>query len=93
MQYPLIVVELAVNGLPPTVEAALSDTLPTAVLFGRDLPELSQLIGGHTATEPTRGSGENCSRNFRRKVEEKSGGEKETELQVQEDAEDKAEGP
>ena len=28
------------DGLPLTVEAALSDTLPTAVLLGRDVPEL-----------------------------------------------------
>ena len=41
--YPLAVVELKVDGLPLTVEAALSDTLPTAVLLGRDVPELNQL--------------------------------------------------
>ena len=43
--YPLAVVELIVDGLPLTVEAALSDTLPTAVLLGRDMPELNKLLG------------------------------------------------
>ena len=43
--YPLAVVELIVDGLPLTVEAALSDTLPTAVLLGRDVPELNELLG------------------------------------------------
>ncbi|KAL5506631.1 hypothetical protein EMCRGX_G008328 [Ephydatia muelleri] len=49
--YPLAVVELTVDGLPLTVEAALSDTLPTAVLLGRDVPELKELLGGHRAKE------------------------------------------
>eukprot|EP00731_Ephydatia_muelleri_P003135 Em0001g3135a len=49
--YPLAVVELTVDGLPLTVEAALSDTLPTAVLLGRDVPELKELLGGRRAKE------------------------------------------
>ena len=49
--YPLAVVELTVDGLPLTVEVALSDTLPTAVLLGRDVPELSQLLGERKARE------------------------------------------
>ena len=49
--YPLAVVELTVDGLPLTVEAALSDTLPTAILLGRDVPELKELLGGHRAKE------------------------------------------
>ena len=52
--YPLAVVELTVNGLQLRVEAALSDTLPTAVLLRRDMPELNQLLGarGCKAREP-----------------------------------------
>lgn len=43
--YPLAsVVELTVEGIPIKVEAALSDTLPVAVLLGRDVPELDQLL-------------------------------------------------
>lgn len=49
--YPVAVVELTVDGLPLTVEAALSDTLPTAVLLGRDVPELNELLGGCKARE------------------------------------------
>ena len=49
MAYPLAVVELTVDGLPLTVEAALSDTLPMAVLLGRDVPELNELLGGRRA--------------------------------------------
>ena len=37
--YPLAWVELTVQGVPVKVEAALSDTLPTLVLLGRDVPE------------------------------------------------------
>ena len=33
------------------MEAALSDTLSTVVLLGRDVPELSQLLGGRKARE------------------------------------------
>ena len=50
VSYPLAVVELTGDGLPLTVEAALSDTLPT-VLLGRDVPELSQLLGECKARE------------------------------------------
>ncbi|KAL5491773.1 hypothetical protein EMCRGX_G017130 [Ephydatia muelleri] len=52
--YPLAVVELTVDGLPLTVEAALSDTLPTALLLGRDVPELKELLGGRRAKELSR---------------------------------------
>jgi len=37
-------VELNIDGVPITVEAALSNTLPSPVLLGRDVPELSSLL-------------------------------------------------
>ena len=42
--YPLAWVELTVQGVLVKVEAALSDTLPTPVLLGRDVPELPGLL-------------------------------------------------
>ena len=42
--YPVASVELNVEGIPMKVEAALSDTLPAAVLLGRDVPELDILL-------------------------------------------------
>ena len=41
--YPVVSVELEVEGRPITVEAAVLDTLPMAVLLGRDVPVLSDL--------------------------------------------------
>ena len=43
--YPLADLELEIDGLPIKVEAAVSETLPVAVLLGRDVPELTQLLG------------------------------------------------
>ena len=96
--YPLAVVELTVDGLPLTVEAALSDTLPTAVLLGRDVPELNELLGGHRAKKlhDTTGKVEammvttRYGARKRRELEEKSqeqGQEMEMEQQVQNEAE------
>ena len=44
--YPLADLELEVDGHHIRVEAAISETLPVAVLLGRDVPELAQLLGG-----------------------------------------------
>ena len=44
--YPLAAVELEVEGQHITVEAAVSDTLPTPVLLGTDVPELKVLLAG-----------------------------------------------
>ncbi|KAL5475858.1 hypothetical protein EMCRGX_G025729, partial [Ephydatia muelleri] len=44
VSYPLAWVELNIDGVPITVEAALSNTLPSPVLLGRDVPELSSLL-------------------------------------------------
>ena len=38
-------VELKVDGLPLSVEAAVSRTLPVPVLLGTDVPELDKLLG------------------------------------------------
>lgn len=43
--YPLARVELQIDGWHIWTEAAVSDTLPTAVLLGTDVPELPQLLG------------------------------------------------
>ena len=43
--YPLADIELEIDGLPIKVEAVVSETLPGAVLLGRDVPELTQLLG------------------------------------------------
>ena len=42
--YPIAEVELQVEGRLITVEAAVSDTLPRAVLLGTDVPEMSELL-------------------------------------------------
>ena len=44
--YPLAEVELEVDGLSIHVEAAVSESLPVAVLLGTDVPEFYQLLGG-----------------------------------------------
>lgn len=46
--YPLADVNMEVDGLPITVEAAVSDTLPAAVLLGTDVPQLTELLGGQS---------------------------------------------
>ena len=43
--YPLADVNMEVDGLPITVEAAVSETLPAAVLLGTGVPELTRLLG------------------------------------------------
>ena len=43
--YPLARVELQIDGWKISTEAAVSDTLPMAVLLGTDVPELPQLLG------------------------------------------------
>jgi len=43
--YSLAKLELRVDGLPLSVEAAVSKTLPVPVLLGTDVPELHQLLG------------------------------------------------
>ena len=43
--YPLVEVDLEIDGLPIRVEAAVSDSLPVAVLLGTDIPEMSALLG------------------------------------------------
>lgn len=47
--YPLALVELSVDGLTMGVEAALSDTLPTSVLLGHDVPNLPRLLSQNGA--------------------------------------------
>ena len=42
--YPLVKVEVEVEGQALTVEAAMSDTLPQSVLLGIDVPNLSELL-------------------------------------------------
>uniref|UniRef100_A0A1X7T3K8 Integrase catalytic domain-containing protein n=1 Tax=Amphimedon queenslandica TaxID=400682 RepID=A0A1X7T3K8_AMPQE len=42
--YPLACVDISVGGKHLEVEAAVSNTLPTAVLLGTDVPELSELL-------------------------------------------------
>ena len=42
--YPLASLQLQVEGLPLQIKAAVSDTLPVAVLLGTDVPELVQLV-------------------------------------------------
>ena len=42
--YPLASLQLQVEGLPLQIKAAVSDTLPVAVLLGMDDPELVQLV-------------------------------------------------
>ena len=42
--YPLAMVDLVVDGVPLTVEAAVSKTLPVSVLLGTDVPELVRFL-------------------------------------------------
>ena len=46
--YPLANVDLVVDGVPLTVEAAVFKSLPVSVLLGTDVPELAEFIGGNT---------------------------------------------
>ena len=48
--YPLAEVEMEVDGVHIKVEAAVSDTLPVAVLLGTDVPQLTQLLGEELKT-------------------------------------------
>jgi len=43
--YPVVEVEMDVDGVKIQVEAAVSDTLPRSVLLGTDVPEFSDLLG------------------------------------------------
>ena len=51
--YPLAAVELEVEGQHITVEATVSDTLPTPVLLGTDVPELKVLLAGDSTVPST----------------------------------------
>ena len=42
--YPLAMVDLVVDGVPLTVEAAVSKSLPVSVLLGTDVPELVRFL-------------------------------------------------
>ena len=42
--YPLAMVDLVVVGVPLTVEAAVSKTLPVSVLLGTDVPDLVRFL-------------------------------------------------
>ena len=44
--YPLEHVDLVVDGVPLTVEAAVSKSLPVSVLLGTEVPELAKFVGG-----------------------------------------------
>ena len=44
--YPLANVNLVVDGVPLTVGAAVSKSLPVSVLLGTDVPELAKFVGG-----------------------------------------------
>ena len=48
MLYPLANVDLVIDGVQLTVEAAVSKSLPVSVLLGTDVPELAEFIGGNT---------------------------------------------
>ena len=48
--YPLAKVQMEVDGIPIEVEAAVSTTLPVAVLLGQDVPELQQLMGSNAGS-------------------------------------------
>ena len=45
--YPLANVDLEVQGVTVTVEAAVSEILPQSVLLGTDVPELMSLLKGN----------------------------------------------
>ena len=46
--YPLANVDLVVDGVPLTVEAAVSKSLPVSVMLGTDVPELAKFVRGNT---------------------------------------------
>lgn len=46
--YPLANVDLEVDGVPLTVEAAVSKSLPVYVLLGTDVPKLAEFVGSNT---------------------------------------------
>ena len=46
--YPLANVDLVVDGVPLTVEAAVSKSLPVSMLLGTDVQELAKFVGGNT---------------------------------------------
>ena len=50
--YPLADVQLEVDGLDLTVEAAVSETLPSSVLLGTDVAELATLLGTEACVQP-----------------------------------------
>ena len=43
--YPVADLKLEVDGVPVSVKAAVSQTLPVSVLLGTDVPELGRLLG------------------------------------------------
>ena len=49
--YPLAKVQMEVDGIPIEVEAAVSTTLPVAVLLGQYVPELQQLMGSNVGSD------------------------------------------
>ena len=54
--YPLAKVDLVVEGVLLSVEAAVSKTLPVSVLLGTDVPELVQFV--RTNSQNCRNQGE-----------------------------------
>ena len=50
--YPVADLEMEVEGLYIKVEAVVSETLPTAVLLGREVPQLAQLLEKPLETYP-----------------------------------------
>ena len=49
MLYPIANVAMQVDGLEIEVEAAILERLPVAVLLGKEVPELTQLLGKEEA--------------------------------------------
>lgn len=49
--YPLAEITIEVDDHKMQVKAAVSSTLPMAVLLGTDSPELSDLLNGHTLSQ------------------------------------------
>ena len=50
VMYPIANVAIQVDGLEIEVEAAISERLPVAVLLGKEVPELAQLLGKEEAS-------------------------------------------
>ena len=48
--YPVADLKLEVDGVPVSVKAAVSQTLPVSVLLGTDVPELGRLLGVKSST-------------------------------------------